>query len=389
MQYSNYLSENRYNPDHQYYDITISKNEIGTENNFTPLVFSESRDSPIINCARMYQMTICRFTVDTQALPVLIPTVRYNSADSNELAYSFTMTYDDGVNPVTETAPFYVDFVPDNKTVPVPAPPNVQPFNIQDLNSPYYYIYHYNSFIRMLNTTLVNCFNNLAATVAPALNAVNPPVFNWNESERIAELYVRQSHFDERITPALITPKVSIFMNRTLYSLLSTFPLEEYLYNNSNNKNYRFICDSYNNIRSGKFTNTNDLWIKTPQELSTIQNWSPCLSIAFITSLPIQANLLNSPALDINGTSISQFGSYNNQQNILTDFATSEDSFKPFLEYTATGLYRWVDLISDAEIHNISIRVAWRDKTGTYRDLYIRPNTSSQIKILFQKKGII
>jgi hypothetical protein len=72
-----------------YYDALVSN--YNSPNKQIPLIFNDTRSSPLIKDTTGYCMSIVRFTLDTNLLPVFIPTMQTNS--STQTVYSITMQY--------------------------------------------------------------------------------------------------------------------------------------------------------------------------------------------------------------------------------------------------------------------------------------------------------
>lgn len=373
-----------YNPEHVYYDMIFRNfNSSQFESNI-PLNFQETRDKPILNKASDYELSIVRFCLDTHALPIFIPDIERSQANPNLTIYTVTLEHDDGVT-ITTTPPESVIFVPDDKAQSIPPAPINNPYGLQT-DSLYYYIYSYESFIRMINTALLNAMNALIALV-PALAGIEQPFLCWNPTTHSADLYCRVSHFDESITPALLTPKISIYFNRPLFSYFNSFPHEKYLYNNANNRHYRIVCDSCNNVRAGTYDGGVDLLIKVQQEYSTTPSLCPIGSIMFVTNtMPVVSNLLSVPQIFDNGRQIQLTNSNNNYSNIITDIQSLDNGYRSTLLYTPSAEYRYISLTNDAPLKQIDITVIWSDKQGRHRNLFLPPNTSCSLKIMFKRK---
>lgn len=376
----------RNSPSTIYYDAIFRNfNSEEFESNI-PLRFIESRDAPILNKASDYMLSIVRFKVDTFSLPIFIPDIKRDQADPNLTIYTVTLEYNDGVNPVTITAPFPITYVPDDKSQSVPQPPSSNPYGLQS-DTLYYYTYSYESFIRMINTSLNDAMTNLKATVGAPLVGVESPFMCWNPSTKSAEIYCRLSHFDESITPALLTPKVSIYFNRPLFSYFNSFPHDKYSDSNSNNRHYRIVCDSCNKIRAGTYDGGVDLLIKVSQEYETSSIWSPVGSVCFTTNtMPIVANQLSQPLIFDNGSQVQLSNTYNNFSNIITDIQSVQDGYRSTLIYYPPGENRYIDLTNDQPLSQVDIQLIWIDKAGRKRDIFLPPNSSCSIKLLFKRK---
>ena len=56
---------------HIYYNITLTNNDTSDTHFPPPISFTETRNSPFINCPEDYFMSVVRFAMDTPTLPVL------------------------------------------------------------------------------------------------------------------------------------------------------------------------------------------------------------------------------------------------------------------------------------------------------------------------------
>lgn len=380
----NNLNQMGHNPDNVYYDMVFRNFNSSQFESALPLNFQEVRNHPILNKASDYEMSIVRFMIDTHSLPIFIPDIKRDQGNYNLTIYTITFEYDDGSGSLTSSVRDVI-FIPDDKAQPPPPPPNANPYGLQS-DTLYYYLYSYESFIRMINTALNEAMDDII-TFHPALTGVESPFLCWNPETQTADLYCRLSHFDESIIPSLLTPKINIYINRPLFSYFNSFPHEKYIYNNFDNKHYRIVCDSCNGIRAKTYGVGVDLLIKVQQEYSTTPTICPVSSILFTTSsMPIVPNLLSVPQLFDDGRQIQLSNTNDNYSNIITDIQSLDNGYRSTLLYLPSASYRFVSLTNDAPLKQIDISVAWSDKTGRIKPLFLPPNTSCSMKILFRKK---
>jgi hypothetical protein len=73
---------------------------------------------------------------------------------------------------------------------------------------------------------------------------------------------------------------------------------------------------------------------------------------------------------------------------VISDFQVGNGEYKPYVNYTAGGQYRLVDLYGHNPITQISIEVYYKDIFGNLKPLLIPSNSSSNIKIMFRKKSL-
>ena len=369
-----------YNADYQYYDITIRNH--GSEEETLPiqLNYQEQRDTPIINNALDYKMSIIRFSISTFGLPSLIFQIQNRQPDPNLGIYSVTLEYDDGLGGGGQTQPEFLQWIPQN-VVPIPIAPSLTSNGLQTF-SDYYFCQNYAYFIQILNNALTEAMNKLKLLVTPILDTVEEPFLIWNTDTVSATIYARESHFN-----SASTAKVNIYFNRALYSLLSTFNFIKFNTGVVRNKYYKLILDRFDGFNVVVLPSFGiDELIFSNQEISTITEWSPISSILFTTStIPINSTQLSVPSVYIDGQQNSLTPSFKNFSNIITDLSSDEFSYKSNLLYLPSAQYRYVSLQNNSPLTNIDISVFWKDKLGIIREFLLLPGGSAEIKILFEK----
>ena len=96
-------------------------------------------------------------------------------------------------------------------------------------------------------------------------------------------------------------------------------------------------------------------------EYSTLYLWSPISSIVFTSStLPIHSSISSSPVLIREGKIISPNSIEPNTRKIITDLV-AVDSYKPYLVYTPSSQYRYIDMIGGSALKDIDIQVYLQD----------------------------
>ena len=290
------------------------------------------------------------------------------------------------------------------------------------------------------NASLTNVFVDvIVRQYAP------PPFLEWNEAELKAELYATllfQSQYinvEETInyssnpdvtwsvvgnnrvgTLGLYTPfTFQLAMNAPLYSLFNTLPAskkvltapitlyrENYYIMNFFTTGNDLITPSVplHTIPSYPFTAAYvvsgniqypsqytaniahaNLLIKQPQELSTIDTWTPASAIVFTTtSLPIVVNQFS--ASSSIGDKPPSGSTSNEFAFIITDIQSNDQGFRPNVLYTPTAEFRRIDLTGNQPIRNIDISVFWRSTTGALIPMVLASGAQASIKLLFEKK---
>jgi len=324
-----------------YYDSLISN--YNSPNSQIPVVFSDTRSSPLIKDTTGYAMSIIRFTIDTNTLPVFIPTMQ-NGSTINTI-YSITLSYQN-VNYQQ-----YMQFTPQNTT---------------SQSATYYHVYNYQYVCRLIDNTFSQCLEGLrnACIIAGITldESIISPTITYDPATQLFTITIDNTFYG--IDPDLI----NIYFNNSLQNL---FLFNSYFKSltNTNGLNYMLI-------------NSNAL---ITQEISSIGNMSPILSIVFVTTqLPIIQSIQGNPNIYNNG-SIANQNSSNLGYNIITDLVPNNFIYTPNIIYVPSGQYRFISLTSGAKIQNIDYSVYFLDKTGNLNQVYLNTGSCCTVKFLFQK----
>lgn len=359
-----------------YYDIQIT-NLQSTNNQQQPLIFSETRNIPIVNNSGDYSLSIVRFEIDTYSLPTFIAEIEPSQNDPNKMIETITLEYD-ASGTLTTVGPLNLSWIPTNEHIPVPAPPNP----LQDTQTEYYYGNSFRHYCDLVN----NCFETLTESLKLAsgefsLNTLLPPKLIWNEHNQTASLIGQEEFYNwSRAT------HVNIYFNRPLYSRFTSLPALKN-FNKTLNRTYKiYMMDDLTTksmiLEIGGF---DVLFIKTSQEYSTISNWSPVASIVFTSNvLPIVASQQSEPLIYSNNqlirSSVPQ-----KFEKVISDMATNEMTYKPNLLYVPSAEYRRISLTGNSEIRTVDINVYWKDKIGILHQFYLQSGASFSCKLLFEK----
>jgi hypothetical protein len=324
-----------------YYDCLISN--YNSPNASIPLIFNDTRSSPLIKDTTGYAMSIVRFTLDTNTLPVFIPTMQ--SGSTTETVYSITMVYNDVMYQQ------YMYFIPQNTS---------------SLSSSYYHVYNYQYLCKLINNTFSDCFDGLVnACLIKGITldtTITVPTITYDSTTQLFTINVDETNYGTE------SDMINIYFNNFLQSL--------FLFN------AYFVSLSGSNGLNYKLLNTNSLIL---QDTSTIGNLSPILSIVFVsTQLPIIQNITSNPNVYVNGV-IKNQNSSNTGFNIITDMVPDNFIYQPNIIYVPSGQYRYISLIPRCKISNIDLQVYWMDKVGNLNLVYLNTGSSCTVKILFQK----
>jgi hypothetical protein len=369
---------NSVNPDHIYYDLSVTNNQYSGAGDPPVLSFTDTRSTPILSNPSEYYCSVIRFSVDTPSLPVIIPQVKVSlsSATTDDTIYSFSMSYK------TFNFQQYLQYSPQDKSQPVPA----LPLDFQDITNAYYYVYSPQYWISLCNVALLACYNGLKAAViagGQVLPSAFAPYLEWNVSNSTAVLVADQAGY----LNTLANP-ISVFCNNPMFVLFSSFP---FLYLGLGNliafgKNYQFIIDKSN----GTYTTPSFTGLTCLQDYPTAPNWCPIQSVLFTSSLlPTYPSNVGTPRNFGINTANTNNGANNNISSVLTDFEVSLTTgleYLPQIQYTPTAEYRLIDLISNQPLNSIELSCYWKDVYGGLHPLLLLVGCNANLKLLFRKK---
>lgn len=278
-------------------------------------------------------------------------------------------------------------WIPQNTNAPIPAPPTVvQP------ETPYYWMYDYAWFVRIMNNALLAATNDIltqAYTAGVEIPNVNgSPTFypgavsvQYSPSSQSFQLTAPASYLYPSITPFAQVPTLTMRLNEILLNLLS-WPAVIYF-----NGDGTLIWD---NATVDYATDQSTLTSDYPAVGS---GWSPVGSLVFQSSFfPVRTEILSAP--QSYGAGNQSFdSSTNDQSQILTDvfpaFANAADWNAVPIIYQPTVL-RWVDLpAGSGSLDRVDFRLGWRNAiTGNITPVTLNPSASFSVKILLALKDI-
>jgi len=344
------------NSDIEYFDITVSNlNSTSTASN-PILQFNETRANPFIRTPSDYVFYIVRFSLDTNSVPIWIPSIQSSQEDSDLTIYSVSMVYN-GI-----TVQTYMTFIPQDLSASKASSPLRNTNGIQDLSSKYYYVYNYQYVIFLLNNTLYNCFNSLASQTS--LPTTNCPYFTWDTTNNTATLISDIAGFNDDSSNY-----ISLYFNNALYQLFVSLPS---IYSNSSSSKGLIYQISPSSYGIAQTTSLNGYTAyQCVQEYSTVSIWNPITSIVFCSNtMPMNPEQISSPLVYINGITLQSTNS-SNINNIITDFESNDGIYKPSLVYQPY-IFRYKQLLGDRALYNIDITCYFKNSVrgDLSRDTY-------------------
>ena len=377
-------TKNDVNPSKIYYDIQITN----IENSSTQppiLYFNESRNIPFINVPEDYYMSIIRFTLDTQTLPIFIPTIQTNlllnpTLNLNKTIYSFQFSYG-GFN----SGEIFIEWSPQNSFLEIPPLVTSGNISVQDITTGYYDCYTFEYFINLINQQMETAFNAFKASVVGFPVDAVYPIIAWDGSQNIARIILEKSFLNSNPTP------IFLFFNSALYNLFGSFNAVRNGYTITNGKNFQILVIDYGGFNSYQLTDfitgvTYDV-IEIIQEYSTISAWSPISSIVFTSNtMPIVSNQLSKPTVFVEGSSLGNYGNNSNFQQVITDLVTDTGFYKPSITYNPTAEYRLISMSGNQPLTNVDISVFFKTRVGQLVPFRLGSGGTCTLKILFTKK---
>lgn len=350
--------------DNIYYNITINH-----EDNPKGLArFEENRTESILPKCSDYYVTVQRFYVPMSLIPIMIADIQENQANPNLMTYSVGLQY------IGVYARQYLTFVPDSLNVSVPPPPSANP-NGKQSKSEYYFIHSIQSLLNMFNTAFINTLPLVGAPVGS-----EPPYVIYDQTTNLFSIICQTAFYDN----SLPNP-ISIYFNNAASPLFLGMPMYTLPNSGANGKDYQVIVqNTYDNFYNPPYLAPTipPAYYKITQNYNSLSNWNSMLSIVFTSNtIPIRGEQI--PASRGSGDA--------NFRNIITDFQplfTQNGLLRDAAQYFPQGPYRLIDLTSTTELRKFDLQVYWQDKNGFLYNVYVAPNETLNVKLLFIKKDL-
>ncbi len=430
---------------HVYYNITITNTSLTGEIKAT---FQEFRGEAIIENPEDYHLSVIRFTIPTATIPLLIPSIQPgpppfgSNTDPLLTNYSFTLSYysDDGTTVPAENEQVYLRFVPQN--IDALSPDQWDNSGVI-ANEAFYAIYSYQNFIQMWNDALSNCFFALSSTAQDS--GIIPPKFIFDPVTQLISLIVHKNY---AVPDDPTVGYIHIFSNKLMSGFLQAFNTIYYdedpidgmtalivIDSDDSNKYIRasgpisittasnttitssalFTRDMLGGIITAQgiplnttmtalastssatistaatasatinATISNNNYLKISQQSINLSAIDSIRSIIFTTgSVPIKSEY--TPTISKDSTTTSNF------LPILTDFEPelpSQGFDRSVLTYLPTAEYRLVDMKGNIPLQKFDLTIFWQDRLLNRYPLYLLPQQSIDIKILFRKKSVV
>ena len=326
--------------DNIYYNVRLLND---TQKDIIPAVFSENRVVPILENPSEYEMSVVRFKVPAETIPIFL------WVDDK---YKITLSY--GGTDYTESLPWIPKALPsDNKYLYGRA------------------VWSYQSFLDSINLAFKTAFDKLKIDF-PLAPPTEAPYITYEPVSELFTIWAERLYEEE-------TDTIAIIFNYNLFAVIPSFqvdrlnipPPSEGIFFDTKFQRLK-VKNNYNNkvVVDGKD------YYKFPQEYSTLALLNDFISISFETdSIPIEPELL--PAQK------------NVVRRLITDFEPLDgiNDHQSF-QYYPQGALRYYDLKSSYPMHKIDIRVYWIDRRGEQYPIYINRDEVLTLKLIFRRKVV-
>jgi len=376
--------------DHEYIDVySINANSISSLP--VPVQFTQTRNVPFLYKPEDYYLSVVRFQIDTNTLPVFTCSIQYNQPNLNLSIYSVTLSW---TNPVAPFQQFnqqtFITWAPQDLASPIPRPPSLTDDKFQDNSGGYYYAYNYTYFLQIVNAAFSVCFASLSVQVSMAglvLPTTNFPVLTWNNDSNTAVLNADILGYNQTVAN-----HIDIYMNLPLYQLFNSMPAYIQPFPALLGKNYKIDTDNFGNAQVTPFPfylptyNAYQIF----QEQTSVNVWSPVTSIVFTSNtLPINSTNVCNPSIFVDGVSTNNNGNNSDVAQVITDFQAENNIYKNSCLYIPSGEYRYIDLMGTTPLYTIDINVFWKDKFGGLQPFRLAAGCTASIKVMFERKELI
>lgn len=324
--------------------------------------YSENKTEPFLSTPSEYYLSVIRFTVPLNKVPLFIMPIIPNQGNPNESTLAIGFTY------LTTNYESYVTYIPDNN---LSAPVQNAPVQVV---TPYYYVYSYGALIAMFNATLSALWTSSGlAAVYPSLIV---PYFYYNTTLELVQLIVPHIFADGSVV-------LSMFINESSLRFLDAFQFKFNGYNNVAGNDYYFVLQNQTQFFYPPYsgTGTSTYYIYT-QEYNMLYYWASLRKIVITSNgLPILNEII--PAPGNSGVSVSF--------PIITDFVpqiSDAGDTKSIAIYNPSSQYRLVDLTGSVSLSKLDIRLYWQDIAGNLYNIFISSGQQVTLKLGFFKKSL-
>lgn len=356
-----------YGTDYQYLNIRIFNDSVANNNKSIPARYEETRVQPILDFPNEYELSIVRFSIPTNTIPILI----WPGDD----VYKITLEW----RGVQTTA--YLTFAG------------------QGLDLYGKAIYHYQEICDSFNIAMKSTWDDMAAAFPGALPAPDFALYSLQSPRLIFNFILKKFQFvvpyetSDYSNPSVgadeighwatnnpdVPNRITIYFNREMEKFMSGFQyIVDDITNGDSDTFYQMIVsDGTNNIVETPSYNENRFVYVMKQTYSDITNVNDFANIVFRTSrIPIVS--------EFKATQVNEF------QQILTDFIPEIQEFNASdLLFNPTGPLRYYPIITNTDFRSVDVDIYWENTEGKQFPVYLLPNKTITVKIQFRKRTSI
>ena len=348
-------------------DIIYYNTILHNKNRFViPASTLDQRDRDILSTTNEWEMSITRFTIPTNLLPLLI------IPDRTVNTYSVTLSCNGND---------YQQFVPYTQS-------SFRGLYGREVQA----YYDIQAFLDDVNSALLLAFADVLFN-NPACVSTQPPRFYYDSVTSLISCYVDRGFIDGTLNG------VSMYMNTILFNLFQAFIAEYLPTPQPLGKDIRFkILDSNTLAISNviprvnvpnAIANINVTLLQLQQTFICISNFFSVRSLVITTSqIPVQQEYLPNISSNLQNQNVS-----NTNRSIVSDFEipaiTDQNSFRTSITYIPTAEYRMISLLGDQSLNRVDFQVLFTDTNGLFYPLYLDVDKTISIKTMFRRKKIM
>jgi len=354
-------------PEVFYLDVQVSN--INTDGQLTSTLaeYNQSRLLPYLFCPEKYYGSIVQFNLTNTDAPILNVPIVPNQGNINTSIYQVYLKYSN------ITVASNVVFIPQNKTAPLPPPPNQTSNGLQDNQFFYYSIYNYSYFAFLVNNALSTAWTQLKVLV-PALPDEPAPYIKFDPTTNLFSLYTQNNLFNQDFASPVV-----IYFNGPLYTLFSYFSAYTV---DLNGLAVQQIVINTNNSIIDSTTDINTLI----QEAPSINLFSQIISICITSQfLPVIRSQIFNPQICYGGV-IQPLNNNSQSQNILLEYSLPDNIYSKNIVYNPTAQYRVFELTGENPLFNLDFKFWYRTVFGDLEPVYLNSGTYLSLKIGFFRK---
>lgn len=363
---------------HVYYNVSIRN----TSESEAIATFSETLSMPLLEDCGKYYMSLVRFNIPTDYIPIMIfPVMPYPNTDPDKSIYSVTLSYN-GVD-----SQVYLQWTPERASSTALTGRRLLSATAPSQQAvEYYYMYSYQHFIDILNKALSDALAGLVG----APNSVQAPFALIDMASSLITVNAQSDYFDSNVDGG-----IKLYFNADLHNLLDNFQFIHHGDGQVNGKDYELmIKNNGRNIMNSTSvmppnTHVENVWYSMTQEYPNLSDFNSFAGLVIKTgSIPIRTESV--PVAQKFGTAVQAVSSSANYEPIITDFdIASEKGWenRSVVMYYTQSEYRMIDVLGKGqELKNMSFSIYWRDSYGNLYPLKIGRNSTASLKILFRHK---